>query len=80
MNSPLLLVWFTMLALHFSFPDVRVLCLLLQGEGERLDLLLGDDEVECPDDGGGYSGGLCVFCPLGVWRSVPACPLLCLSS
>ena len=24
--------------------------------------------------------GLCVFCPLGVWRSVPACPLLCLSS
>ena len=24
--------------------------------------------------------GLCVFCPLGVWRSVLACPLLCLSS
>ena len=38
----------------FYFPEVRVvlLCLLLQGEGERLDLLLGDGEVECPDGGG----------------------------
>ena len=38
----------------FYFPEVRVdlLCPLLQGEGERLDLLLGDGEVECPDGGG----------------------------
>ena len=37
---------------------------------ERLDLLLGDGEVESPH-GGGYSEGLCVFCPLGVWRYRP---------
>ena len=40
--------------LSFPFPGVRVvlLCLLLLGEGERLNLLLGDGEVECPDGGG----------------------------
>ena len=38
-------------------------------------MLQSDEEVDRPD-GGGYSGGLCVFCPPGEWSSVP---LLCLS-
>ena len=44
--------------------EVRVvlLCLLLQGEEERLDLLLCDGEVECPD-GRGYCGVSLSFVP-----------------
>ena len=38
----------------FVSPEVSVvlLCHLLQDEGELLDLLLGDGEIECPDGGG----------------------------
>ena len=44
-----------MLALDlFPFPEVPVvlLCLLLQAGEERLVLLLGDGQGQCPDGGG----------------------------